>query len=128
MVSPLFGLNPPNVYSGMVIGVVVVAIVVGIFVMATAKKDHKAQNERNRRAGLGLLAIICGPIAGAGLACLTCTLGDVHPLDVRNMYVVLTIIGCIAGFIAAIIFAALSLLAPRNPRVKTTAPEPTDEL
>ena len=71
-------------------------VLVGGFVVATTRKGR--EKERDRRAGLGCAAFLCGPLVGVGLAGLATHLGDVHPVDVNYTYYVFCVIGAIAGF------------------------------
>ena len=107
MIGPLFAM--PGYFSGptFYVGTLVVLAVATLFVRATAS----AGRERDRRAGLGLLAILGGPVAGAALAGLSQALGEVHPADIRYTYITFTSIGGIAGFIAGLIFALTSVLS-----------------
>jgi MFS family permease len=103
-------------------------VVACFFVRATTRKDRG--KERDRRAGLGLVAILCGPLLGAILAGLATHLGDVHPLDVRYTYWVFISIGAIAGFLTGCAFAVAALFSPRAACRKDSlakAPEPWDE-
>jgi hypothetical protein len=92
------------------IGSLVVLAFAILLVRATASR----KGERDRRAGLGLLAILAGPLAGAALAGLTQVLGHVHPDDVRYTYITFTSIGGIAGFVAGLFFALTSVLSSNN--------------
>ena len=65
MISPLFAMPPPEVFAVMRVGVVLAIIAIGVFVTLTANKKRGVQSERTRRTGLGLLAVICGPLLGA---------------------------------------------------------------
>ena len=112
MVVPLFGMPPPQMLLIWPVGFLFVLLIAGLFVTAT--RTRAKRSERDRRAGLGLIAILGGPLVGACLAWLTNTLGDVHPLDVRYTYVVFTVIGGIAGMLAGIVFGITGLLCQRD--------------
>jgi uncharacterized protein YqgC (DUF456 family) len=97
---------------------------VGLFVWATTRKDRGAKSEQDRRAGLGIAALLCGPLIGALLAGLAQALGGIHPMDVAYTYVVFIIVGSIAGFMVGIAFAVTSVFSPRDARSNTKG-EPT---
>jgi hypothetical protein len=131
MVLPLFAMPPPGTFETQVTGVLLVILMIGAFVTLTAKRKREPRAERNRRAGLGLLAICCGPLAGAGLAAVTITTGTVLPLDVAYTYYVFTGIGAFAGFVAGVAFAVTGLFSPRVDwpgKPSFPSPEPRDEL
>ena len=131
MVAPLFALPPPQALTAMRVGIVLVLLTIGIFVKVTASKKRGPRSERNRRAGLGLLAIICGPLAGAGLAALNHAFGDVHPMDITFTYYMFMLLGGLAGFITGMAFAVASVLSPNDrPGDKRSAisTDPWDEL
>jgi hypothetical protein len=73
MVAPLFAMPPPYVLLSLPICFLLVLLIAGPFL--TAAKTRGTRCEQDRRAGLGLLAILCGPLVGASLALLTNTLG-----------------------------------------------------
>ncbi len=131
MISLPFALNPPEVYDAMGIGVLLVILMIGLFVKLTAKSPHKLHNERNRRVGLGILALICGPLAGAGLAAVTVAFGGVHRLDVGQTYIVFTVFGSVAGMIAGVAFALTALISPHDRSERKALPrvsQPWDEI
>ena len=106
----------------------VLIVVVGAFLAATRRKDR--DQEQDRRAGLGCMAILWGPLVGAFLAGLAIHLGNVHPRDVQFTYYVFIGIGAIAGFMTGCAFAVTSLCSPRAARGKelpAKALEPRDE-
>lgn len=108
MLDPLFAIWPPGLMETWIIGGLVVLGAVGLFVRATRVSGR----ERERRAGLGCLALVSGPLLGAALAWLTCTFGDVSPLDVGYTYGVFTIIGGIAGFLGGVAFLLTAMFGP----------------
>ena len=114
MVAPLFAMPPPQAFTAMRVGIVLVLLTIGIFVKVTASKKRGPHSERNRRAGLGLLAIICGPLAGAGLAALKHAFGDVHPRDITFTYYMFMLIGGLAGFIIGMVLAVTSVFSPND--------------
>jgi hypothetical protein len=116
MVVPLFAMPPPQVLLIWPTGFLFVLLIAGFLVRTTRTRGKRG--ERARRAGLGLMAIFCGPLVGASLAWLVNTLGDVNPLDVTYNYVVFTVIGGIAGLLAGIVFGMTGLLCPRDPSGK----------
>jgi energy-converting hydrogenase Eha subunit A len=130
MVAPLFAMEPPDAFATARIGALFLCVVIGIFVL-TANRKGNPQSERNRRAGLGLLAIFCGPLFGAGLAALTIAVGDVPRLDVAHTYYVFTVIGAFAGFVTGVAFAVTCVFSPQvegASKSPATSPEPWDEL
>ena len=133
MDAPLFAPLPPGAIEGQIIGVVLVVLLIGVFVKATANRKPRVgpRGEQNRRAGLGLLAICCGPLAGAALAAATIAVADVHPLDVSYTYHVFTIIGAFAGIITGIAFALTALFSPQSDgpdKLPSKSPGPFEEL
>src|SRR5262245_1616897 len=102
MDAPLFAMPPPGSAPMIVCGIVLVMLGVGFFVKLTARKDHGPDNEQNRRAGLGMATVLCGPLVGALLAGLAHATGGIHPVDVTHTYVVSIGIGSVAGLIAGI--------------------------
>ncbi len=112
MVSLLFAINPamPLIWP---FAFVLLILIAGIFVTVTRCRGKRS--EQDRRAGLGLLAILSGPLVGASLAWLRNTLGDVLPADVGYTYILFTIFGGVAGFVTGVSFAITALVAPRNP-------------
>jgi hypothetical protein len=131
MVAPLFALPPPGMFEGQLIGFLLIILMIGTFVKLTANRKRGTRAERNRRAGLGLLAMCCGPLAGAGLAALTVAISDVHSLDVAYPYYVFTIIGTLAGFVSGIAFAVTVLFSPQSDgpgKLATKSPGPFDDL
>ena len=129
MVVPFFAMPPPQMLLVWPVGFLIVLLVATLFVTAT--RSHGKRSERNRRAELGLMAILCGPLVGAFLAWLGNTVGDVHPADVGYNYFVFTVIGGIAGFLAGIAFSITGLLCPRNlsgKGVPAKSVDATDEL
>ncbi len=91
MVIPVFASPAPEFVLVSSVGVLFVLLVTGLFVKAT--RTRRKKSEQNRRAGLGLMAIVCGPIVGASLAWVANVLGNVHPADVRYTFAVLTTTG-----------------------------------
>jgi prolipoprotein diacylglyceryltransferase len=124
MVAPLFAMPPPYVLLFLPIGFLFVLLIAGLFLTAT--RARRKRGEQNRRAGLGLMAIICGPVVGASLAWVAITFGSVHPADVRYTYVVLTVIGGIAGFLGGIAFCITGLLVFRDSGKEAVAAKPVD--
>ena len=114
MVVPLFAMPPPEMLWVWPTGFLIVFAVAGLFVTAT--KTPWKRSEHERRAGLGVMAILCGPAIGASLAWLANILGNVLPADVKYTYVVLIIIGGIAGFLAGVFFGITALLC--RPRLR----------
>jgi hypothetical protein len=113
MIVPLFAMPPAGpLFFSWSIGLILVLALVHVFVNAT--RTPKKRREQNRRAGLGLMAIVCGPLVGASLAWLVNALGDVHPRDVTYTYVVFTVIGGIAGVVAGVVFAITGILCTRD--------------
>jgi hypothetical protein len=109
MTGLVFAMPPPQMLLVWPAGLIVVFLIVAHFVHATNSKGRVEKNEKDRRAWLGLVAILCGPFVGAFLASLGVALGDVHPADVEYTYVVLTVIGGIAGLVAGLAFAVTYL-------------------
>ena len=109
MVVPVFAMPPPSVLLVWPIGFLLVLLIAGLFVNAT--KIRGKRSEQNRRAGLGLAAILCGPLVGASLALSVNTLGGVHPADVGYNYTVFTVIGAIAGLLTGVAFGITGLLS-----------------
>jgi MFS family permease len=101
-----------------------VLAIVGIFVAAT--RQTGTYSERNRRAGLGFMAIVCGPLTGACLAWLASKWDDVHPADVKHTYVVLIVIGAVAGYCVGILFAVTALFCTRKSAGKPISAKPAD--
>ena len=62
MVTPLFAMPPPQMLLVWPVGIALVFLFVRLFVGATARKDRGKKTESDRRAGLGLTAILCGPL------------------------------------------------------------------
>jgi hypothetical protein len=112
MFLPLFAMPPPEMLLICVPGFVLILVITGIFVTPTRKSQRKS--ERNRRASLGITAIVAGPLVGAGLAWLASTWGSVHPADVKYTYVMLITFGAIAGYGLGIFFAITAFLCPRD--------------
>jgi hypothetical protein len=124
MVVSLFAMPPPDVLLSWPIGYLFIILLAGLFVTATRTRGKRS--EQNRRVGLALMAILCGPLVGATVAWLGITLGDVVPADVRDIYVVLIFIGCIAGSLAAVAFGLTGLLGPRDSGRKTVTVKRVD--
>jgi MFS family permease len=116
---PLFAMPPPSdVGLVLPLGFVLVLLIVDLFVDATARKSRGPKHEQNRRAGLGLMAILCGPLVGAFLAALADALGNVHLADVVYTYTLFIVFGSIAGFIAGVAFAVTCIFSPREAPAK----------
>lgn len=81
MLTPLFAMPPPEWLAILHVGFLFVFLIAMLAVTAT--RNRAKRSEQNRRVGLGVLAIFCGPFVGAFLAWLGNTLGGVHPADVR---------------------------------------------
>jgi len=124
MIVPLFAMPPPEVLWVSAVGFMLVLLLVCLFVTATRARGKRSESDR--RAGLGLLAIFCGPLIGAFLAWLANILGNVHPADVGYTYTVLTEIGGIAGLVAGVFFAITGLLCPRDSSGKAVSAKPVD--
>jgi hypothetical protein len=107
MIGPLFAMPPPSWGLSFATGLLVVFVASTVFVRASAS----GKNERNRRAGLGLLAIIGGPLIGLSLAGLVHAVGGIHPLDIGYTYGTFAMIGGVAGLIAGLIFAVTGILS-----------------
>ena len=60
MIAPLLAMPPPEILLLSSIGVVLVLLIAGLFVTATRTPGKRS--EQNRRAGLGLVAIVSGPL------------------------------------------------------------------
>ena len=128
MVVPLFAMPPPMLAIWSV-AIPVVLLFVALFVSATRTGGRRS--EQNRRAMLGLMAILCGPLVGASLAWLGNTLEDVHPANVRYRYVTFTAIGGIAGVVGGVAFAITGLFTTHDSGGKGLSDKPnvvTDEL
>jgi hypothetical protein len=129
MVAPIFAMPPPYVLLFLPIGFLLVLLIAGLFLTAT--RTRRKRSEQHRRAALGLMSIICGPVAGASLAWVAITFGSVHPADVRYTYTVLTVIGGIAGLLGGIAFCITGLLVFRDSGKEAVAGKSmdvTDEL
>jgi apolipoprotein N-acyltransferase len=124
VIVPLFAMPPPEVILFWPIGFLLVLLIAGLFVTATRTRGKRG--EQDRRAGLGCMAIFCGPLVGAALAWLGNTLGNVHPADVKYTYTVLTFIGGIAGLFAGIAFGITGLLCRRDSSGKAVPAKPVD--
>jgi hypothetical protein len=112
----LFAMPPPQVVLVWPIGFLFVLVLAVLFAKATQTRGKRS--EHNRRAGLGIMAIICGPVVGASLAWVTDALGGVHPADVGYSYAVFTAIGGIAGTLGAVAFGISGFLTPEIPTEK----------
>ncbi len=126
---PLFAMPPSGVLKVSAVGCALVLLIAGLFVRATRTRGKRS--EQKRRAGLGVLAIFCGPLVGAFLAWLANILGGVHPADVGDTYRQFTVIGGIAGLVAGIFFAMTGLLCLRDSSGKAVPAKPehvADEL
>jgi hypothetical protein len=124
MVAPFFGMPPPSVLLFLPIGFLVVLLVAALYLNVTRTRGQKS--EQNRRAGLGLMAIICGPLVGASLAGASVALGNVHPADVAHSYAVFSVIGGMAGLLAGIAFYVTGLLVSRDSGGKANAARHAD--
>jgi len=124
MIVPLFAMPPPGVLLVSAVGIWLVLLIAELFVTATRTRGKRS--EQRRRAGLGILAILCGPLIGAFLAWLANILGNVHPADVGYSYTVFTVIGGIAGLIAGVVFAISGLLCPGDSSGKAVPAKPVD--
>jgi len=127
MIVPLFAMPPDEalfVQILLAIGLLLALLIAGLFVTATRTRGKRS--EQDRRAGLGLMAILCGPLVGASLAWLVNTLGDVHPADVGFTYAKCTVIGGIAGVLAGVAFGITGLLCPRDSSGKAVPTKPED--
>jgi hypothetical protein len=113
MIAPIFAMAP-NQNSLIGWGVLLTLVIAIVFVDATASGRH----ETNRRAGLGLLALLGGPLIGASLAGLAHALGHVRPADVTDTYVKFAGVGGIAGFLTGLAFALTCLLTWNEPEKK----------
>jgi hypothetical protein len=129
MVVPHLAMPPPQMLLIWPTGFLFVLLIAWLLVTATRTRGKLS--EQSRRAGLALLAILCGPLVGAALAWLVHTWGDVHPLDVGYTYVVFTVIGSIAGLLGGLVFGITGLLSLREVEGKAVPLKPldvTDEL
>jgi multidrug transporter EmrE-like cation transporter len=106
------------------IAFVLVLLIAGLFVTATRTRGK--QGEQDRRALLGLVAILGGPLVGASLAFLGNALGNVHPADVGYTYAVFTVIGGIAGLLVGVAFGITGLLTLRGSDGKAVPPKAVD--
>jgi hypothetical protein len=84
---------------------------VTVFVGGTARR-YKLRGERERRAGLGVLALLGGPLTGLALAFLSMSFSPVNPLDVGYTYGLFTGLGATVGVIVAFCCLLTDLLAP----------------
>jgi hypothetical protein len=112
MIVPLFGLLPASYYRILIIGFLLVALLIGLFVRAT--RNRRAISEKDRRAGLGCLSVLFGPLVGLFLAWLANRLGAVYPSDVGHTYYVFGVIGGLAGLLAGVVFAVTGLFDAGN--------------
>jgi multidrug transporter EmrE-like cation transporter len=106
-----------------------VLLIAGLFVTATRTRGN--QSEQDRRARLGLVAILDVPLVGASFAFLGNVLGDVHPADVGYTYAVFTVIGGFAGLLAGVAFGITGWLTLRDSdgkAVPSKSIDITDEL
>jgi hypothetical protein len=126
MVATLFAMPPPVVLLVWPIGFVLCLLIAGLFVNATRTRGKR--REQDRRAGLGFMAILCGPPVGAILAWLCNTLGDVHPADVAHTYSLLIAIGSFAGFLAGLAFGITGLICPRDSSRSAVLAKKTSEV
>jgi hypothetical protein len=107
MIGPTLAMSVYFLSADFAVGLLLVLSFAICLVRATASR----KGEGNRRARLGLLAILGGPLAGAALVGLTQAFGYIHPEDIRYSYIIFTLIGGIAGFIAGLFFALTSVLS-----------------
>ncbi len=121
MIAPLFAMPPPGYYIYLAIGLLVVFFIAAIFVTKTRVGD--ALGERNRRAMLGLAAILSGPLVGTSLAWIANALGNVYPADVKITYIGYTALGGIAGLMAGVVVGATGFFVPKDPRMKSKSGE-----
>jgi hypothetical protein len=124
MVVPLLAMPPPQMLLIWPIGFLFVLLIAWFLVTATRTRGNLG--EQNRRAGLALLTILCGPLVGAALAWLFHTRGDVHPPDVGETYVVFTVIGGVAGLLGGVVFGITGLLSFRDAEGKAVPTKPVD--
>jgi hypothetical protein len=124
MTAPIFAMPPPSVLLFLPIGFLLVLLIAALFLTATRTRWQRS--EQNRRAGLGLMAIICGPLVGASLAGVSVALGNVHPADVAHSYAVFSVIGGIAGLLGGIAFCITGLLVSRDSGRKANAAKHVD--
>jgi uncharacterized membrane protein len=124
MFSLPLAMPPPEMLLIWPAGFVLIFLTTGIFVTATRKPQRKS--ERNRRAGLGITAILSGPLIGAGLAWLANQAGAVHPADVKFTFIVHIIIGAIAGYCVGIFFAFTAFFCQIDSGGKASPAKPAD--
>lgn len=124
MLSPLFAMTPPWTFFICSAFILFILVIAGIFVAATSRS--RTRNEQNRRAGLGIMAIVCGPLVGACLAWLTCEWGSVLTADVKHTYAAFIKIGSLAGFIAGTFFAVTATLSIGKVAGKPAMAKPAD--
>jgi hypothetical protein len=126
MVVPLFAMPPPGVLFVSAAGIGFVLLIASLFVTATRTRGK--QSEQYRRARLGLIAILSGPLVGASFAFLGNLLGDVHPADVGYNYRVFTVIGGIAGLLAGVAFGITGLLTLQGSDEKAVQSKSVDDI
>lgn len=91
--------NPPpgQFYSGLAIGLTIAVVSLWAFF------GRKPSSGWRRLAGLCILTVALGPLAGAGVAGLTVALGDVHPLDRWWLVSSFIVVGTVASLITAVL-------------------------
>ena len=105
MRSLLIASPPPQQFvTGLLIGLVIVAMSVGVFLR------RKPDLGWRRLLGLCVLAFVLGPLAGTGVAVLTVVFGDVHPLDRRWLVSSFIIVGTVAGVIVAVLMGSIGTI------------------
>jgi hypothetical protein len=80
-------------------------LAIGSFAAVLNRVNRDRGGQRRRLEGLGRLCLPLGPLVGVGLAALAVRAGEVLPADVTYTYVLCTVMGGLAGFIAAVAFA-----------------------
>lgn len=98
--------NPPpgQFYAGLVIGLTLVVASLMAFL------GRKPGFGLRQFVGISILALMLGPLAGAGVATIGLLFGDVHPLDRWWLVSCITLVGTIAGAIAGVLMGITGVL------------------
>jgi poly(3-hydroxybutyrate) depolymerase len=93
---------PPGVfYGGLLTGAIAVAAILWAFLGTKPRLGWR------RLIGLCIFALVLGPVASAGLACLTVMFGDVDPLDRSWLIRGFACVGTVAGVVVAVLIGII---------------------
>lgn len=109
MSSILFAVPPPEILLVFPLGVVAVVLIASLLVAYSSRREVGRKQGRIQRGihagGFAFLCLLAGPLVGLAFGWILTRIDPPNPKDLAHLIVSMTVLGCIAGFLGAGIFA-----------------------